>query len=114
MMSDENGSANPTDSDNNAGTAEAPKFLQVQTDDGEWGDNRSGPRLDRFSEQLTSMDVNQFFDIEIVKNARGKTVPKYGFNVKAANDLYGPDIQFKKRRMVRKDGVEVLRVKRVK
>ena len=64
----------------------------------EWSDGRDGPRLDFFSEILLGLKVNQFFEIPLVKNVKGKFVPERGFNLKAANDMYAPFV-FKKKRV---------------
>lgn len=73
-----------------------------------WRDARSGPKLDSFP--LASMEVNDCFQIPLVKNAKGKMVPKQGFNLKAANALYDPAV-FKKRRDDSKNAIVVQRVK---
>lgn len=61
-----------------------------------WTDPRNGPKLDRFP--LATMKMNDEFYIPLVKNAKGKLVPDCGFNVKAANELFSPDLKFRKRR----------------
>lgn len=77
----------------------------------EWADNRNGPRLDKFP--LEALEVNDFFDIPVKVNAKGKVVPERGFNLKAANELHAPKV-FKKKRRADESGDDVLRVQRVK
>ncbi len=82
--------------------------MSYEVEKGEpWKDSRNGPKLDDFP--LATMEVDDKFKIPLVKNAKGKMVPKQGFNLKAANELYAPAV-FKKKRDDKNGCIVVQRV----
>ncbi len=75
---------------------------------GVWQDARNGPKLDKFN--LALMEVNDYIEIPLRANKKGKRVPEAGFNLKAANEIYAPAV-FKKRRDAETGVIIVQRVK---
>lgn len=67
-----------------------------------------GPRLDRFD--LDKFEVGDEIAIPLKKNKQGKMIPEFGFNVKAANEIYKPFV-FRKMRDEKSGALLVQRVK---
>lgn len=87
--------------------SEAPPVFAVI--EATYESKRTGPRLDVFEPAISNVKPGQAFDIPTFENAKKKRIPKFGFNVKAANELYAPK-RFKKARVRNAAGEDVLRV----